>query len=513
MSIKILKPSDRQALRDWELFYTTFLSAVVVTDEETPEEQKKRIAKLENNFEEWKKYYFPNYCYSDSPAFHKASSKRILENPEWVEVRPWARELAKDALCMFETIYQVLTKVKRNIILVSNSFDKAEKLITPYRISLEINERINNDYGTQKMPGSWQSADFTTVAGASFIAVGAGQSPRGTRNEEVRPDKIIISDIDTDEDCRNPETITKRWEWYERALYPTRSVSKPFQVVFLGNIIAKDCCIKRAMKKADYARIVNLEDKNGASTWPEKNTPEHIARIKSNISTGAYQQEYCNNPLREGKIFKELVWGKVPPLTSFKRLIAYSDPATSNKDRSQSKGKTSFKALFLMGEKNGLFYVIHGFLNQVSNAEFTTWFFDMRDRIANKVQLNFYIENNSLQDPFFEQVFKPLFFQQGKERGFIPLSPDDRKKPDKFVRIEGNLEPLHRNGQLIFNAAERNNPHFQTLEEQFKLFDEALKSPADGPDCIEGGFYLLNQSINNNPADIVNTPRGATKKY
>lgn len=511
---KILKPSDRQALRDWEIFYTTFLSTVVVTDDETPEEQKKRIKRLEGNFEEWKKYYFPNYCYSESPAFHKSASKRILENPEYYEVRPWARELAKDALCMFETIFQALTKIKRNIIFVSNSYDKAEKLLTPYRLSLELNERIINDYGTQKMPGSWQSGDFTTVGGVSFIAIGAGQSPRGQRNEEVRPDKIIISDIDTDEDTRNPETIDKRWEWFERALYPTRSVSKPFQIVFLGNIIAKDCCIKRAIKKADYARVVNLENSRGESTWPEKNTPANIARIKTNISTAAYSQEYMNNPIIAGSIFKKINWGRVPPLQSFRRLIAYADPATSNKDRNQTKGKVSYKALFLMGEKAGKFYVIHGYLEQVNIAQFVEWFFDLNDRVKEKTQLNFYIENNSLQDPFFEQVFKPLFFNTGKVRGFIPITGDNRKKPDKFVRIEGNLEPLNRNGQLILNRSEMNNPHFRRLEEQFLLINEKLTAPADGADCVEGGYYILNEKINSsNPDSITSVSRGASKKW
>uniref|UniRef100_UPI00321740E4 hypothetical protein n=1 Tax=uncultured Draconibacterium sp. TaxID=1573823 RepID=UPI00321740E4 len=510
----IIKAADRAALRKWEGFLDGFLSTVVVTDTETPEEQKKRIAKLEKNFEEWKKYYFPQYCYAPPAPFHIKASKRILKSKEWYECRAWTREAAKDVVTMMETIYQVVKGIKKSIILVSNSYDNAEKLLAPYKLTLENNERIINDYGLQKQPGNWTSGDFITLKGASFIAVGIGQSPRGTRNEAVRPDKIIVSDVETDKDVRNPEIVKQNWEWIEDALIPTRGVSKPLQIIFLNNIIAKDCCMVRAMKKADHAEIINLVDKNGNSTWPEKNKPEHIARIRRIMSTRAFQKEYMNNPLTEGKVFKKMVWGKVPALSRFKRLIVYADPSNSNKDRTQVKTKgVSYKALFLMGELDGYFYVIHGYLDQVPIATFVNWFFDIRKRINKNHQINFHIENNSLQNPFYEQVFKPLFFSVGKERGFIPVTPDERQKPDKFVRIEGNLEPLNRDGQLILNEKEKENPHFQELEEQFLLVDEKLSSAADGPDCVEGGYFILNGNTNEAIEQISITGRGASKKY
>lgn len=488
------KQTDRQAAKEWENYYESFIADVEADVNETKEEREKRIATLEADPEAWKRYYFPKYTYAPPAGFHVAASERELDNGEWYEVRAWARELAKDVVEMMNTLYQVLAqKSKKNILLISNSWDKAADLLKPYKLNLERNERIISDYGMQMMIGSWTDGDFTTTEGVSFIAVGAGQSPRGTREEEVRPDKIIISDIDTDEDVRNPDTITKRWHWFENAVYPTRSVSKDFQVIFLGNIIAKDCCIVRAMDKADVAEVINLEDEAGESTWPEKNRPEHIERIKSTISTRAYQQEYLNNPLAEGDTFPELYWGKVPNLTSFQFLVAYGDPAPSN---SKNK-KGSFKSLFLIGGKNGKFYVITGFLDHVVNDEFVEWYYRIRKYVAKRTQVYNYIENNKLQDPFYEQVFLPLFAGKAKETGIVlGIMPDERAKPDKFSRIEGNLEPLNRNGQLILNIEEQGNPHMKRLEEQFKLINPQLKAPSDGPDCVEGGVWIVNEKNN-----------------
>jgi len=487
------KKTKKQIQVEWDAFYKNFVASANARMNESESEKRARIKRLEGDFEEWKKYYFAKYCTAPSARFHKKASKRILNNPEFIESRVWARELAKDVVCMMETIYQALTGIKRNIILISNSWDKASDLLEPYRNALEKNERIIDDYGLQKMPGSWAYGDFITTQGVSFLAVGADQSPRGSRNEEVRPDKVIFSDIDTDEDVRNSEIIDKRWNWCERAVMPTRAVDKPFQVVWLGNLIAKDCCVARAMKIADYVDKVNLEDKNGNSSWPEKNSQENIERIKRTISTAAYMAEYMNTPLTQGSVFKEITYGNIPSLNRFRFLVAYGDPSPSN---NKTARKNSTKALWLTGVYEGILYIITGFLDRVTNDEFVDWFYAIEDYVGGKTQIYNYIENNSLQNPFYEQVFLPLFFKKGQERGHhIGIIPDTRKKPDKFSRMEGNLEPLNRTNRLIFNEKERGNPHMQRLEEQFLLISPALNSPADGPDAVEGGGFICNNKL------------------
>jgi len=486
------KAMDKQAVQDWNIYFSNFLESVSADQNESEDQRKKRVAKLESNPEEWKRYYFPKYCYAPAASFHKAATKRELDNPEWIEVRMWARELAKDVVEMMNTLYQTLTGVKRNILFISNSYDKAENLLEPFKINLERNERIINDYGVQQNPGSWSSGDFVTTQGVSFLAIGAGQSPRGSRNEEVRPDKIIISDIDTDEDVRNKDVIDKRWEWYEKAVYPTRSISKPFQVVWLGNKIANDCCVVRACAKADKVDIINIVDKKGESSWPEKNSKENIERIRSTMSTMAFEGEYMNNPISVGDVFKELTFSDIPPLNKFRFLVAYADPSPSN---NTGERKNSTKALWLIGYLDNKFYVITGYLDRVTNDEFVDWFYFIRDYVKDRTQVYNYIENNTLQGPFFEQVFMPLFYTKGAERGHIGIIPDERKKPDKFSRIEGGLEMLVRTGRLVFNIKEENNPHMQRLKEQFKLFSATMKAPADGPDAIEGGVFICNNKI------------------
>ena len=77
----------------------------------------------------------------------------------------------------------------------------------------------------------------------------------------------------------------------------------------------------------------------------------------------------------------------------------------------------------------------------------------------------------------------------------IPLSGDTRKKPDKFMRIESLLEPLHRNGQLYLNEHERSNPHMARLAEQFTAFAPRSRAHDDGPDAVEGAIWKINELL------------------
>lgn len=498
------KSTDKQLLNHWEEYRKSLVSATHIEPDMSAADLMKHRLELEANPEKWMKFFFPNYATADFAPFHKKAIKRIINNPEWYEVLSWSRELGKDTVAMMIMLYLNMTGKKKFTIFVSSSYDAAVDLLTPYKINLESNLRLTTYYGKQQMIGSWESGDFTSKVGFRYVAIGAGQSPRGKKNEQLRPDSIICTDLDTDEDCRNIDTINKRWDWVEKALYMTRSISKPLLFLMLGNIIAKDCCVLRGAEKADYHDIVNIRDKFGKSTWKEKNTEEMIDRVLSKLSTKAAQAECFNNPLSEGDTFKEMYWGKVPMLNKFRFLISYGDPAPSN-----SKNKAnSFKSNFLIGELNGNFYIITGYLDHVTNAEYVDWYYYINDFVGAKTQVYFFTENNTLQDPFYQQVFMPLFVEKGREKGyFLSIAADDRKKPDKFSRIEGNLEPLNRQSRLIMNIDQKDNPHMKRLNEQFMLVNPQLKAPADGPDCVEGGVYIINMKSRSIAADNISFGR------
>jgi len=478
------KAVEREFIQRWEQYRANIERETELTPE-TEGEKRARIKRLEGNFEEFCQYYFPQFASAPFARFHKQFAKRVIANDKIYIVRAWAREHAKSVVAgLFLPVYLMCTGRLHNMLLVSHSKDNADELLMPIMVNLESNQRLINDYGKFKSWRGWETGKFVTAKGQSFRAIGAGQSPRGTRNEEKRPDFILIDDIDTDEERRNQSRIDKKWEWIEKALFPTMSISGTKRFVLVGNIIAKESIIVKASRVADDFEQINILDKSGNPSWPERYTLDDVNYMLSKISYAAGQSEYFNNPITEGAVFKDLTWGSVPPLSKFKYLVCYTDPSY--------KAKGDFKATVLVGEHQGVFYIIKARLEQTTTAKMIEWHYDMRQHVAEKAAIYYYMEEVFIQDIFLQE-----FRDEGKRRGsYIPIVGDDRKKPDKFSRIEANLEPLNRTGRLIFNEKERECPHMTRLIDQFKCIEPNLsQGHDDGPDAVEGAVFIINNKL------------------
>ena len=138
-------------------------------------------------------------------------------------------------------------------------------------------------------------------------------------------------------------------------------------------------------------------------------------------------------------MFAEITYGKVPALSKFKFLVIYGDPAPGeNKTK-----KSSTKTVCLLGKLAGRLYLIKTFLDRGLNAEFVEWYIKLLEFVGGKTTVYCYMENNKLQDPFFQQVFQPIVRRIRRERKIsLYITGDEEKKTDKATRIEANLEPV-----------------------------------------------------------------------
>lgn len=511
MAKSISTASDAEYLKAWQAFRDNFRKATPIDLDETSAERHRRIMRLQTHPEDWFKFYFPNYCTAEPAEFHKKATKRILSNAEWYEVRAWSRELAKSARAMMEVTYLAMTGKIRNVLLVSNTHGNAERLLLPFKSFFEANQRLINDYGTQERYGDWKSDEFTTSKGCAFRAIGWGESPRGTRKDNYRPDFILIDDIDTDEECRNEDIMNAKVNWIEQALIATRSISVATRILVNGNIIHDNCAVKRLGGKADKFEIINIRNSKDVSSWKEKNSEADIDRVLSLISYESAQKEYFNNPMDGGDSFKDLKDGKIPNLKSLP-VVIYADPATSNKDKTSG----SDKAIGIVAKKGLDHFIVRTAVGTMSNAKFVDYLFEfyiwLKDQGVENVRV--YIENNTLQDPFYQQVILPLIYARANEtKIFLPITPDDRTKPEKWSRIEGTLEPINRLGHLIFNEAESEEPNMKRLKAQFKNASRKQKK-LDGPDMTEGAVVKLREmEVIDAPGAIEYVKRSNSKRF
>lgn len=483
-----MRISEKQKLLNWDRFVKDTMRATPIDRSEAVEKKITRKKNLEDDWEAFMLYYFPQFCKAKFARWQKRYVKRVLQGGKKYIVRKIHRDGAKTTFTQMLVIYLMCRGKFKNLLWVSKSNDGAMEMLRAVRLQLEANQRLINDYGEFKTLGAWTDDKFVTRQGVSFRAIGKGQSPRGAKEEENRPDVIICDDIDDDEEVLNKTRLDKSWDWMTGALFGCFSVDGDILFLVLNNKIAKDCLVERASEVADDSETVNLLDENGNVTWPERFSLEDCQYMIKKMGTRLSQREYFNNPITEGKNFKS-EWIQHKPMKSLKDysvLLSYLDPSF------KSGKHADHKALILLGLCKGEIHVIKAWCAKASVAEMIEWHY----------QLKSYLDSESaVADMYMEEVFLQSllykdFYEASVAKGFaIPIRGDTRKKPDKDSRI-GALAGYFERGQWYFNDLEKENHHMQQLVEQFILFEQGSNGvKKDGPDACEGGLYLAQQKI------------------
>ncbi len=452
---------------------------------ESAAQKKMRVDKLLGNWELFMQYYFPHYCQSPFAWFHRKIANHILKNERLILANKFARDHAKTTFMQMMAIYMALTDQFDVCVWVSKSGEQAVDMLKPIKIQFEYNERLINDFGNLKSFGDWGD-NFTLKNGKAFRALGTGQSPRGTKEEEKRPDFIVLDDIDDDTEVRNSTRLEEKWQWCMGALFGSFDIAGRKRMIWNNNIIAKDSLMVRACEMADHTITVNILDKEGKPSWAERYTLDDCMYMINKMGTFLSQREYFNNPVIEGKIFKAdwLSFKKFEPLSKYKHLIAYLDPAFS--------GKNDFASLVLLGLKDGEYHVIKVYCDHASIQTIIDWCYDLQAWLEQKkASAIFYME-----EVFMQALFYDYFAKTAKEKGFpVPIKGDTRKKPHKDDRIAATSGDWER-GQAFLNEAEKTNHHMINFREQFLLFEMGKNGiKKDGPDAYEGARHLLKALI------------------
>jgi hypothetical protein len=344
------------ALTRWNYHNRDIVRLSTVPDREDKAAQLARINRVRKDYGFFVEYYFPHFC-TDSKTgknipcapFHIAAANTILREPNLRGVFQWARGHAKSThMDIFIPLWLMCQK-KRQInvmVLVGKSEDNAQTLLADIQSELQFNKRYAHDFGEQYDRGHWLDGEFVTKDGVAFFARGRGQSPRGLRYRDSRPDYIVIDDIDDDELCQNEARVAKLTDWVREALFGTFGAAGG-RFIMVGNLISKNSVLAR-VSQIENVKVsrVNAYDKHGNPSWPAFWTKERIEDKRLFMGYRAFEKEYMNNPLVEGAVFlkKHIHYGKMLTLKEYRQLICYTDPSFKN------SATADYKATVLTGK-------------------------------------------------------------------------------------------------------------------------------------------------------------------
>lgn len=449
-----------------------------------------RITRAKADYAYFVETYFTHYASSACAYFQKRLARRVKADPNIFAIAEWAREHAKSVHAdVLIPLWLKINDELTGMILVGKNEDDASSLLSDLQAELQYNPLFINDYGTQVTLGSWEEGDFITSDGIEFIAVGRGQSPRGIRNREKRPNYCVVDDIDDDEIVQNPDRVQRVVDWILGSLYGALAI-KQSRFVMVGNRIHKKSILAHIVGDTDenqpkrkgifHSKICAVV--NGHPSWPERYTMEELQRKFDRMGYYLTQREYFHNPVVKGKIFKAewITWGRVPALKDMDMIVCYLDPSY------KPKTTNDYKAVRVWGAKSHRRYLLKSFVRQCSMTEVVKWMYDYYEYTRDKAIVNFYMEEVFLQGMFFDD-----FEVEAKIRGYyLPVFGDKRTKPDKFMRIQ-SIAPLYERGTAIYDETQRRDPDMQTGLDQVLGFEKGSNVHDDAPDADEAALFIL----------------------
>jgi phage terminase large subunit-like protein len=498
-----LSAEARAALERWrehvrDIQALTPLSASVKA--ESPTERDRRIRRLQGNYAAFCEYYFPHFMtlrdkstgeairIIHNAPFHNAAARKIKSTPNLKAVFKWPRGHAKsthfDVFCPLWLMFQPIRLINF-MVLVGKSEDSAIRLLGDIQAELEFNERLKADFGDQRGQGSWAEGEFKTKDGVTFLACGRGQSPRGLRERESRPDYIVIDDLDDDELCRNERRVRELTDWVKEALFGSLDVGRG-RFIMVGNLISKTSVLANiAAIPSVHVSEIKAIDKNGEPVWKEKWTAEEAREYREFVGFRAWEKEMMHNPINDGSIFRHdwIHYKKLPRLTKYEQIIVYTDPSF------KSTTANDYKASRMWGKIGRELHLIDCYVRQDTVRNMVRWLYDLYERIPEGVAVSWMMEANFLQDTILDE-----FAAEGDLRGYqLPIMADKRKKPDKIQRIEA-VSPLWERGFVFYNEALKDSPDMQVGIEQTLALERGSRVHDDAPDADEGAIWYLQRN-------------------
>ncbi len=221
----------------------------------------------EHSFSFFLSHYLEYHFYENFGKHHKlliADLQNIDDYKRIVQAFP--REHAKTTIVSFGFVLWCICYTKRkNIVMASDTKDQAIQFLSAIRTELEVNEKINADFGNL-IGKEWQKTRLQTSNNIRVSAVSTNSSTRGSIYNAIekvtiegkvhkiakltRPDLIICDDILNEKLVKNAQLRQKVKDWYRLELLNLLNSDTGWLIV-IGTIFHKDDLLVNMLENTD----------------------------------------------------------------------------------------------------------------------------------------------------------------------------------------------------------------------------------------------------------------------
>ena len=245
----------------------------------------------------------------------------------------------------------------------ADSGPQAEVHLTTFKHELDTNERLRRDFpslcNARKRITGVNEADrhglYIAESGFAFAARGIDSSTLGLKIGDMRPDLLILDDIEPDESSYSAYQMRKRRTTLLDAVLPLNVHARVLisgTVTMAGSIIHQAVKHLRGERDQDnewvtterfvvkhFPAILALDDGTEVSAWPEKWSLDFLLSIRH---TRQYLKNYANDPMgADGGYWtpEDFRYGTLDRIT--RTLLSIDPNVTNSRLRPTKKGEKS----------------------------------------------------------------------------------------------------------------------------------------------------------------------------
>ena len=393
------------------------------------------------------------------------------------------------AITMGYLLAEVLFRQSKFVVIVSDTESQAAMFLGDIKQELIENEDIVSLFGIKQF-NKLNETDIIVECNDGYrfriIAKGAEQKLRGIKWDSLRPDLIIIDDLENDEIVLNKERREKLKRWFYGALLPCRSPTGKVRVV--GTILHMDSLLENLMPKeqSQFTSNTALKSDNFKNPrklwtavryrahnadfskvlWPERHSAETLKNLRQDfIDQGipdVYSREYLNYPIDESYSYfkrEDFLPMVEDDFKSRKTYYAAVDFAVSTADRSD----WTVIAVAALDEK-GLLHVVDIRRGRWDSSEIIQEMFSVQIRYQPDL---FITERGAI-----EKAIGPFLKAEMLRKGVYLNLDSNTPTRDKMSRAR-SMQARMRAGNVRFD---RDAEWYLTLE------DEMIRFPKDRHD-------------------------------
>lgn len=395
--------------------------------------------------------YFSHYVQFKTADFQKEIFQLTEDNNKLFVVIVAFRGSAKSTIMTFSyPIWAMVGDLKKKfIILISQTQQQARLILSNIKSELETNELLKSDFGPFGEDNDEWRANSLVISkyGTRITAISSGESIRGLRHFQNRPDLIICDDVEDLDSVKTREGRTKAHQWLTGDVIPAGDQKTKYVVI--GNLLHEDSLMMKLKSSILNNKLDGIYReypliKDGKILWTGKYpTINEVEKNKLKVaSESSWQREFMLNIISDEDRVVHPEWihyyDEIPIDEKLRFVITGVDLAISEKSTADYTAMVSGNVYNFRKDKK--IYILPNPINKRLSFP---------DAIEEAKSLSRALGNGTPTKVLVEEVAYQTAFIQQLQVENIPAEGVKLMGSDKRARLSLTTN-LIRNGNILF---------------------------------------------------------------